>query len=370
MPHYAVDPAAVDPSAPPPPAARVRPVRAPVWRRGPFLEGGARAVLAEVDRLAAETRAADDAHRRDPDEQRLRRCLEDALVGARTVTGDLLGQVEQLEQYALSQQRWDLDTRLRAVAGARTVDAMALLREVGEPTQGQLEAAARIERALGALRPDPDELEHGFEDLRGGLRRLQRAVRDVLGHRVDRPLSLRHLLLLLDGTYRVLSTAAVGLLAALALATRDGVAYGDSAVAAATAAAAPADGLVELVRRRLRTPAPEQRLLAAHDDLTYLVGDFAQAAAAGPDRDRLEDLYAAALMESAYAARWSQRLGWTAGHDYAVTARQVPVVLAAAMSAARSDDAAGLTEAAERVREVHESLSRYRIPEPAGRERH
>jgi hypothetical protein len=54
-------------------------------------------------------------------------------------------------------------------------------------------------------------------------------------------------------------------------------------------------------------------VLAAHDDLTYLVGDFAAAAAADPDRDQLEDLYVAALAESAHAARWSQRVGWTAG---------------------------------------------------------
>ena len=199
-------------------------------------------MLAAVDRLTAEIRAADDAHRRDPDEQRLRERLEDAVIGARTVTGELLGQVEQLEQYALSHRRWDLETRLRAVAGARSVDAMALVREAGEPSQGQVEAAARVERALAALRPDADEIEHGFEDLRGGLRRLQRALRDVLGHRVDRPLSLRHLRLLLDGSFRVLSTAAVGLLAVLALATRDGAAHGDAAVAAATAAAAPVDG--------------------------------------------------------------------------------------------------------------------------------
>ena len=133
---------------------------------------------------------------------------------------------------------------------------MALVRAAGEPSQVEVEAAARVERALRALRPDADEIEHGFEDLRSGLRQLQRALRDVLGHRVDRPLSLRHLQLLLDASLRVLSTAAVGLLGVLALATRDGTAHGDAAVAAATAAAAPVEGIVELVRRRLRCAAP------------------------------------------------------------------------------------------------------------------
>jgi hypothetical protein len=373
MPHHAAEPATATPAAPltAAPAAPLTAApaahAAPVWRHGAALAAGTRAVLAAVDRLAAQAGAAGDAHRRDPDEQLLRGRLEDAVTDARTVAGDLIGQVERLEQYALSGQRWDLATRLAAVAAARTVDAMAVVRAAGEPTQAQVEAAARVERALAGLRPDAEDLEHGFEDLRGGLRRLQRALRDALTHRADRPLSLPHLRLLLDGTGRVLSTAAVGLLAALALATREGAGHGDAAVAAATAAAAPADGLVELVGRRLRAPAPEHRLLAAHDDLTYLVGDFATAAATAPDRDRLEDLYTAALAESAHAARWSQRVGWTAGHDYAVTARQVPVVLAAAMSAARADDAAGLTEATRAVRAVHESLSRYRIPESAVR---
>ena len=293
MSSHAAEQVAVDPSAPPSARPAVAaPAGSPVWRRGPGLVDDARAVLAAVDRLTTEVRSADDAHRRDPDEQWLRERLEGSVIGARTVTGELLGQVEQLEQYALSHRRWDLATRLRAVAGARSVDAMALVRAAGEPSQVQVEAAARVERALAGLRPDADEIEHGFEDLRGALRVLQRALRDVLGHRVDRPLSLRHLRLLLDGSFRVLSTAAVGLLGVLALATRDGAAHGDAALAAATATAAPVDGLAELVRRRLQCQIPEQRLLAAHDDLTYLVGDFAHAAAHGADAARLEELYA------------------------------------------------------------------------------
>src|SRR5689334_10855800 len=341
MSSHAAESAAVDPSAPASSGLAVAdPVRVPTWRRGPGLADDARAARAEVDRLTAEVRSAQDAHRRDPDERWLRERLEDALVGARTVTGELLGQVEQLEQYALSHRHWDLETRLRAVVGAREVDAMALVRAAGEPSQVEVEAAGRAER------------------------QLQRALRDVLGHRVDRPLTLRHLQLLLDASLRVLSTAAVGLLGVLALATGDGTAHGDAAVAAATAAAAPVEGIVELVRRRLRCAAPEQRLLAAHDDLTYLVGDFAHAAAHGGDPARLESLYAAALLESAHAARWSQRVAWTAKHEYAVSARQVPVALGAAMRAVRAADPAGLADATAAVREVHASLGRYRIPEP------
>ena len=366
MSSHATEQVAVDPSAPPTPpvTAVAAPFRSPVWRLGAGLADDARAMLAAVDRLAAEVGSADDAHRGDPDDRRLRERLEDALIGTRSVTGELLSLVEQLEQYALSHRGWNLETRLRAVTGARTVDAMALVRVVGQPSQVQVEAAARVERALGALRPDAEEIEHGFEDLRGGLRRLQRALRDVLGHRVDLPLSLRHLRLLLDGSFRVLSTAAVGLLGVLTLATRDGAGQGDAAVAAATAAAAPVEGLVELVRRRLRIQSPEQRLLATHDDLTYLVGDFAHTATHGADPTRLEQLYAAALMESAHAARWSQRVAWTAKHDYAVTARQVPVALGAAMHAVRTADAEGLARAGGAVREVHAALGLYRIPDP------
>jgi hypothetical protein len=338
--------------------------RLPVWRQGASIESDVRAVLARVDRLEESTRAAEDEERRTPDETRLRRRLEEAIAESRIVLGDVIGLVDQLEQYALSQRHWDLAVRLRAVSGARSVDVMAMLRTGGEPSQGQVEAAARVERALAGLNPDADDLEHGFEDLKTDLRRLQRALREVRRRLVDRPLTLQHLRLVLGGTYRTLGTVAVGMLAALGVATRDGAAFGDAAIAAATAVAASGERMVELVGQRMRSPTPEQRMLAAHDDLTYLVGDFARAAAAGrPDRDQLEDLYAAALLQSSHAARWAQRLAWTAKHDYAVTARQVPVVLGEAMAAARADDAEALTEAAGPVREVHGSLTRYRIPD-------
>ncbi|HEV7656451.1 MAG TPA: hypothetical protein VGP36_17185 [Mycobacteriales bacterium] len=372
MTHHA-DPASVEPSPRSPheipPPAPAHPTRLPVWRHSATLEDGVRAVLAEVDRLREDTRQAEEQDRREPDEDRLRDRLEQSVDAARGVVGDVIEQVDQLEQYALSQRRWDLAVRLRAVAGARTVDVMATLRARGrEPSQAQVEAAARVERALAGLNADADDLEHGFEDLKTGLRRLHRALRDVLGHRADRPLSLQHLRLLLGGTYRSLGTVAVGLLATLGLATEDGAASGDAAVAAATAVAASGERVVELVRLRMRAPSPEQRTQAAHDDLTYLVGDFAREAASGhADRDRLEDLYAAALPQSSHAARLALRLAWTAKQDYTVTARQVPVVLGEAMAAARADDPAALTEAAEKVREVSGSLTRYRIPEQVRR---
>jgi hypothetical protein len=356
MTHHAADPAADAPALP---------VRLPAWRLGAALEGDVRAVLATTDRLRARTRAAEEQARREPDDDRLRQHLEAAVEEARAALGAVIGQVDQLEQYALSKQRWDLSVRLRAVRSARSVDVMAVLRSGGEPTQAQLEAAARMERALAGLNPDADDLEHGFEDLKAGLRRQQRALRDVLQHRVDRPLSLPHLRALLGGAYRTLGTVSVGMLAALGVATRDGAAPGDAAIAAATAVAASPERVVDLVRQRMRTPTAAQRMLAAHDDLSYLVADFARGAiAARPDRDRLEDLYAAALLQSSHAARWAQRLAWTAKQDYTVTARQVPVVLGEAMAAVRSGDRAGLVAAAARVTEVQRSLGRYRVPDP------
>ncbi|HST65415.1 MAG TPA: hypothetical protein VLM05_09525 [Mycobacteriales bacterium] len=346
------------------PAARP-PVRLPTWRRGPALEGDVRAVLATADRLRAGTRAAEEQARREPDDAVLRLRLEEAVDGTRAALTEVIGQVDQLEQYALSHQRWDLSVRLRAVRSARAVDVMAVLRAGGEPSQAQVEAAARVDRALAGLDPDADDLEHGFEDLEAGLRRLQRALRDVLRHREDRPLSLPHLRLLLGGAYRALGTAAVGLLAALGVATQDGAAPGDAAIAAATAVAASGERVVDLVRQRMRTLTPQQRMLAAHDDLGYLVVDLARGLAAErPDPDRLEDLYGAALVESSHAARWAQRLAWTAKQDYAVTARQVPVVLGEAMTAVRAGDATARTAAAARVAEIQESLGRYRVPDP------
>jgi ribosomal protein S9 len=362
MTHHAAEPQAADT-----PGLRA-PVRLPAWRRGAELEGDVREVLAATDRLRAGARAAEEQARREPDDDRLRLRLEEAVDEARVALGEVIVQVDQLEQYALSQQRWDLTVRLRAVRSARSVDVMAMLRAGGEPTQAQLEAAARMDRALAGLNPHADDLEHGFEDLKAGLRRQQRALRDVLQHRDDRPLSLQHLRALLGGAYRTLGTVAVGLLAALGVATQDGAAPGDAAIAAATAVAASGERVVDLVRQRMRTLAPPQRMLATHDDLSYLVADFARAVAADPpDRDQLEDLYAAALLQSTQAARWAQRLPWNAKQDYAVTARQVPVVLGEAMAAVRAGDTGdplARTAAAARVAEVHESLTRYRIPDP------
>jgi hypothetical protein len=359
MPQHAAEPQA---AGPPPPRS---PVRLPAWRRGAALEGDVRDVLATADRLRAGTRAAEEQHRREPDDARLRRRLEEAVEESRAALGAVIGQVDQLEQYALSHQRWDSPLRLRAVRSARSVDVMALLRSGGEPTQPQLEAAARVERALAGLNAEADDLEHGFSDLEADLRRQQRALRDVVRHRADRPLSLPHLRAVLGGTYRVLGTVAVGLLATLGVATQDGAAPGDAAIAAATAVAASGERVVDLVRQRMRAPTPQQRMLAAHDDLSYLVTDFARGVAADrPDRDRLEDLYGAALLESSHAARWAQRLAWPAKQDYAVTARQVPVALGEAMAAVRSGDAGARAAATGRVAAVQESLSRYRIPDP------
>ena len=130
----------------------------------------ARAVLAEVDQLTAEVRSAQDTHRRDPDERWLRERLEDALVGARTVTGELLGQVEQLEQYALSHRQWDLETRLRAVVGADRVDAEPAAAHSVTELCGHLPLAPRVaanwaatllEEARAGLRDGRSNAAHG-----------------------------------------------------------------------------------------------------------------------------------------------------------------------------------------------------------------
>ena len=336
-------------------------LRKPAWGRGASIETSVQAVPVTVARIRAAVAEAEDQHRRDPDEGVLRARLETALDDASAVLDEVIRLVDQLEQYALStpQQRYDLSTRLRAVGTARSVDWQA---QTTDPARA---AAARIEQALIELDPASDDVERGFEDLRSELRRLQRALRDRRRHRDDRPLTPEHLRLLAVETGRVLDTVAVGLLAGLAVALGDGSSVGDAAIAAATGAAiAPrSERLAGLVRHRLRPLHPAQRLAAAHDDLTYLIGDFARiGGVAPPERDRLEELYAAALLASAHAARSAQRLGWTASRDYAVTARQVPVVLAAAMSAARAGDTATLSTALAAVRETPAALTRSRPP--------
>lgn len=349
-----------DPDGPPPAARHEPTLRRPAWRRGASVDTAARAVPVTVERIRSEVRAAEDAAARDPGGTDLRGRLEDALTAAGAALDGVIGLVDSLEQYALSDpQRAQRDVRLRAVGTARGIDWP------DQPTAKGRAAGARIEQALVELDTDTDDVERGFEDLRSELRRLQRALREVRRHRADRPMSVPHLRLLGADTLRVLDTAAVGLLAALGVAMRDGSSAGDTAIAAATGAAVRSrcDRLAALVAQRLRPPAAAERLAAVHDDLTYLVGDFARACAGRPpDRDRLEDLYAAALLQSSHAARSAQRLGWTAARDYAVTARQVPVALAVAVSALRAGDTTAVAAAAAAVTDVHTALSRYRTP--------
>ncbi len=343
-----------------PPPRHEATLRRPAWRRGASVESAVGAVLVTVERIRAEVAAAEDAAARDPDRTDLAARLEDAVIATGAALDGVIGLVDQLEQYALSApQRARRDVRLRAVRTARALDWAT------QPTEAGRAAGARIEQALVELDTESDDVERGFEDLRSELRRLQRALRDVARHRADRPMSVQHLRRLTADTLRVLDTAAVGLLAALRVALRDGASAGDTAIAAATGAAVRprCERLTALVRQRMRPPAAAERLAAVHDDLTYLVGDFARACAGRPpDRDVLEDLYGAALLQSSHAARSAQRLGWTAAHDYAVTARQVPVVLAAAMAAVRAGDTDALAGPAEAVAEVHVALTRYRTP--------
>ena len=184
---------------------------------------------------------------------------------------------------------------------------MALVRAAGEPSQVQVEAAARVERALAALRPDADEIEHGFEDLRGGLRVLQRALRTCSATGSTGRCRCGTCGCCWTARSRCCPPPRSGCSACWpwppGTAPRTGTRRSRR-----HRCRGPGRGLAELVRRRLRCQLPEQRLLAAHDDLTYLVGDFAHAAAHGADPARLEELYAAALLESAHAA--AGRSGW------------------------------------------------------------
>jgi hypothetical protein len=335
-------------------------LRRPAWRRGASVETAVRAVATGVERLRTGVAQAEDAHRRDPDPARLRDRLEAALLGLATALEETIHLVDQLDQYALStsHRRYDLAVRHRAVGTARALDWDT------QPTEPARAAAARIEQALVGLDPESDDVERGYEDLRAELRRLQRALRAAYRGRGDRPLSPADLRAVIGETTRVLDTAAVGLLTALGVALKDGSSAGDTAIAAATGAAvAPRSArLVTLVDRRLRPAGAAERLAEVHADLGYLVGDFARAAAAEPpDRDRLEQLYAAALLQSSHAARSAQRIGWVAAHDYVLTVRQVPEVLAAAMAAVRAGarDRAGVLAP---IREISESLGRYRTP--------
>lgn len=301
-------------------------------------------------RLRRETDAAELAALRDAEPDLLRRHLGRALVEAHAALDDVVDHVDRLRREgrgnALTpRELWDTDSREDAIRTA----SRTLLRTDG---------AAPLHTALAGLDPADDAVENGYDDLRAGLRRLQRSLTDVRAH--DRELSPTHLRLLVEGTLRTVETVALALDAAAASIRWDGASAADAAIAAAAARDADPEPLVELVRDRVRVRTPAQRLRAAHDDLTALVGDFAEDCERGVPDPRT---YAAALLVSQHAGRWAQRLAWTAGHDYVRTARQVPEVLGLAMAAVRADDPPALADAAKHVREVHESLGRYRVPD-------
>jgi len=310
----------------------------------------AREIRERVERLRRDVEAAELLALREAEPDLLHRHLERTLAQAHAALDDVVDHVDRLRREgrgnALTpRELWDPDSREDAIrTAARTLD--------------RTDGAGALRTALAGLDPDDDAVENGYDDLRAGLRRLQQALRAVRRH--DRSPGPDQLRALVDGTLTTVGTVALALDTAVGIIRWYGASAADAAVAAAAARAGDPEPLVELVRDRVRGRTPAQRLQAAHEDLTLLVGDFAEDCERGaPGRET----YAAALLAAQHAARWAQRLAWTAGHDYVRTARQVPEVLGPAMAAARAADRPALADAAKRVREVHESLGRYRVPD-------
>ncbi|CAA9249025.1 MAG: hypothetical protein AVDCRST_MAG41-1858 [uncultured Corynebacteriales bacterium] len=310
----------------------------------------ARAIAERVERLRRDTDAAELLALREGEPDLLRRHLERALVEAHAALDDVVDHVDRLRREgrgnALTpRELWDPDSREDAIrTAARALD--------------RTDGARALRAALAGLDPDDDAVENGYDDLRAGLRRLQQALRGIRRH--DRPPGAEQLRLLVRGTLRTVGTVALALDTAAGITRWDGASAADAAVAAAAARAGDPEPLVELVRVRVRDRPPAQRLRAAHEDLTLLVGDFAEDCERGRPSP---ETYAAALLAAQHAARWAQRLAWSAGYDYLRTARQVPEVLGPAMAAARAADRPALADATKHVREIHESLGRYRVPD-------
>jgi hypothetical protein len=327
----------------PPPVRRVPPLAARELPRAASIRDRAGRLLRDID-------AAELAALREGEPDLLRRHLERSLTAAHAALDDVLDHVDKLRREgrgnALTpRELWDDDSREDAIRTA----SRTLLR-TGD--------AGRLHTALAGLDPTDDAVENGYDDLRSGLRRLLKALEGVRDH--PRTPGLDQLRQLVEGTLRTVAEVALALDAAATTIRWDGASAADAAIAAAAARAADPEPLVEVARDRVRVRTPAQRLRSVHDDLTTLVGDFAEDCERGAPDPRT---YAAALLDAQHAAKWAQRLAWSAGHDYVRTARQVPEVLGLAMAAVRAEDRPALADAAKHVREVHESLVRYRIPD-------
>lgn len=322
------------------------------------IERDARALLTVLPGLA---RGLAEAHRAGAG-ARLAGRLHEALGTARAVVADVLGLVDRLDG-GRGRQRIDAE----ALRTARAVPWRTLLRREGaEPDAEQLEVAAAIATALGRLDPDA---ERGYADLRLDLHLLRRALRDA-ARRADHTHAQERLILLLGETGRIVSTVAVGLLAAAAAALQSRSPAAAAALVSVTGAlVAPAcQGVVELVRHWVAPPTVNERLVRAHDELRYVVEDLADHLdrAADPDpggrRATVEETYSVALLLAGHAARLARSLDWASADGYVRAATRVGAVLGTALRAWRGERWAELEQAVLAVRDTAEGLREYHIP--------
>lgn len=340
-----------------------RPRHATGTRHGPpdytAIERDARAVVTVLPGLAESLAEA----RRAGVGPRLTGRLLEALETARTVVGEVIGLVDRLDG---GPGRHRIDPE--ALRTARAVPwRMLLRREDAEPDPEQLEVAAAITTALGRLEPGA---ERGYADLRLDLQLLQRALRDA-ARRADRPWSQERLILLLGETGRIVTTVAVGVLAAAAAALQSRSAGAAAALVTVTRElVAPAcQGVLDLVRHWVGPPSVNQRLVRVHDELRYVVEDLAgylDRALRGEDEDdraTIEETYSVALLLAGHAARLARSLDWEISDAYVRTANQVGAVLGGALQALRSERREGLEQAVLAVRDTAEGLRGQRIPD-------
>jgi hypothetical protein len=331
------------------------------------IERDARTVITVLPGLAASLAEA----RRAGEGPRLTGRLLEALETARTVVGEVVGLVDRLDT-GRGRPRID-DEALRT---ARAVPwRMLLRRDDAEPDAEQLEVAAALTTALGRTDPDTDR---GYADLRLDLQLLQRALRDA-AHRADRPWSQERLILLLGETGRIVTTVAVGVLAAAAAALQSRSPGAAAVLVAVTGSVVgPAcQGVLDLVRHWVGPASVNQRLVRVHDELRYVVEDLAgylgrvlrgeaEGAADEGGRETIEETYSVGLLLAGHAARLARSLDWESADVYVRTANQVAAVLGAAMQALRSEQPDGRRERLEQavlsVRDTADGLRQHRIP--------
>ena len=314
MSSHAAEQVAVDPSAPPSAGAVAAPSGSPVWRRGAVPDDDARAVLAAVDRLTGEsTRLADDAHRREPGRAAAAGAARGGGDRRPGRAGELLDQVEQLG--AVRAQRSAAGTWCPAAGRRRR----PLRRRDGAGPGGR-RAEPGPGRGRGPGRAGAGRAAPGRGRDRARLRGPDAAGCAGCSGRCGTCSAAGSTGRCRCGTCGCCWTARTGCCppprsgcsACSALATRDGAGARGRGARRRHRRRGPGRGPGRAGPPAAALAGPEQRLLAAHDDLTYLVGDFAQVAAARAGPGPAGGALRGGLLESSHAARWAQRIGWTA----------------------------------------------------------